>query len=75
MRDLYKLIGWGGRRSAPVAGNARGGDLDVAAANKRPAAGRSKETLVYTENLIQRRFRISQVKFPVPAPKFPVPPK
>jgi hypothetical protein len=35
-----------GRRSAPVAGNARGRDLDVAAANKRPAAGCSKETLL-----------------------------
>src|SRR3984885_8110340 len=33
-----------GRRSVSVADSARGGNLDVAAADKRPAANRSQET-------------------------------
>jgi hypothetical protein len=49
------------RRSAPVAGNARGRDLDVAAANKRPAAGCSKETLLQYHRPIDIRWSLSVV--------------
>jgi hypothetical protein len=47
------------RQFAPVAGNARGRDLDVAAANKRPAAGRSKETLFHYHRPIDIRWSLS----------------
>src|SRR5450756_1585489 len=50
-----------GRRSAPVAGNARGRDLDVAAANKRPAADCSKETLLQYHRSIDIRWSLSIV--------------
>ena len=49
------------RRSAPVAGNARGRDLDVAAANKRPAADRSKETLLQYHRPFDIRWSLSVV--------------
>jgi hypothetical protein len=49
------------RRSAPVAGNARGRDLDVTAANKRPAAGRSKETLLQYHRPIDSRWSLSVI--------------
>jgi hypothetical protein len=49
------------RRYAPVAGNARGRDLDVAAANKRPAAGCSKETLLQYHRPIDIRWSLSVV--------------
>jgi hypothetical protein len=49
------------RRSAPVAGNARGRDLDNAAANKRPAAGCSKETLLQYHRPIDIRWSLSVV--------------
>jgi hypothetical protein len=49
------------RRSAPVASNARGRDLDVAAANKRPAAGCSKETLLQYHRPFDIRWSLSVV--------------
>src|ERR1035441_630922 len=49
------------RRSAPVAGNARGRDLDVAAANKRPAASCSKEILLQYHRPFDIRWSLSVV--------------
>ncbi len=49
------------RRSAPIAGNARGRDLDVAAANKRPAAGRSKETFLQDHRPVDIRWSLSVI--------------
>src|ERR1035437_6825579 len=49
------------RRSALVAGNARGRDLDVEAANKRPAAGCSKETLLQYHRPFDIRWSLSVV--------------
>ena len=50
-----------GCRSAPVAGNARGRDLDVAAASKHPAAGCSKKTLLPYHRPIDIRWALSVV--------------
>ena len=50
-----------GRRSAPVAGSARGRDLGVTAANKRPAAGCSKETILQRPRSIGIRWSLSVV--------------
>ena len=52
-----------GGRSAPVAGSARGRDLDVAAANKRPTAGCSKETLLQYHRPIDIRWALSVVSW------------
>jgi hypothetical protein len=52
-----------GGQSAPVAGSARGRDLDVAAANKRSTAGCSKETLLQYHRPIDIRWALSVVSW------------